>query len=323
MKAAVIFKKGEMPQYVLDFPEPTASGEDIVMNVTAAAVKHLDRSKASGKHYSTKDDFSDAKVIGGDGVGLLADGTRVFALGNTGMLAEKALIGKNKMVTIPDGLDDATAAALPNAVAGSAMALRYRAALKPGDTVLINGATGFTGKIAVQIAKYYGAGKIIVTGRNETSLQALKDLGADITVSLKQSEEDLINQLREINLETTIDIVIDYLWGNSAQTILEALKGKGNFTHKMRFVSVGSVTGDTIQLSSEILRSVDLTISGSGLGSWTKNEMQQLLTEIIPEMFKLAANGKLVVETSTVNLQDIEQLWEQVITDGKRVVVKI
>lgn len=203
------------------------------------------------------------------------------------------------------------------------MALRYRAALKPGDTVLINGATGFTGKIAVQIAKYYGAGKIIVTGRNETSLQALKDLGADITVSLKQSEEDLINQLREINLETTIDIVIDYLWGNSAQTILEALKGKGNFTHKMRFVSVGSVTGDTIQLSSEILRSVDLTISGSGLGSWTKNEMQQLLTEIIPEMFKLAANGKLVVETSTVNLQDIEQLWEQVITDGKRVVVKI
>lgn len=98
MKAAVIFKKGEMPQYVLDFPEPTASGEDIVMNVTAAAVKHLDRSKASGKHYSTKDDFSDAKVIGGDGVGLLADGTRVFALGNTGMLAEKALISKNKMV---------------------------------------------------------------------------------------------------------------------------------------------------------------------------------------------------------------------------------
>ena len=111
--------------------------------------------------------------------------------------------------------------------------------------------------------------------------------------------------------------------GKLWQTILEALKGKGNFTHKMRFISVGSVTGDTIQLSSEILRSLDLTISGSGLGSWTKNEMQQLFTEIIPEMFRLAADGKLVVETSTVNLQDIEQLWEQEIPDGKRLVVKI
>ena len=73
------------------------------------------------------------------------------------------------MVKLPNGIDDAVAAALPNAVAGSAMALRFRAAMQSGETVLINGATGFTGKIAVQIAKHYGAKKIVVTGRNEQS----------------------------------------------------------------------------------------------------------------------------------------------------------
>ncbi len=317
-----MFQGNGMPQYTEDFPEPIVKNEDeILISVKAAAFKNLDKSMASGKHYTTEGDIQLAKVIGGDGVGLLANGRRVYALGVSGMMAEKAVVEKSRMIEIPEGLDDITAAALPNAVAGSAMALRFRAAIQPGETVLINGATGFTGKTAVQIAKYYGAGKIIVTGRNEQTLQLLLPLGADEIVSVSQNDESFIAQIKQIHNNTPIDIVIDYLWGHSAELILETLKGKGGFTHRTRFVSIGSITGDKIQLSSEILRSVDLQLSGSGMGSWTKEEMQKLLKEIVPEMFRLAADNKLKLETLNISLMDIDKLWELEVTDGKRLVV--
>jgi NADPH:quinone reductase-like Zn-dependent oxidoreductase len=319
MKAAVIYSKGELPEYT-DVDEPVIQNEDeLIITVKAAAIKHFDKSIASGKHYSSEDK-KNARIIGGDGVGILEDGTRVFALGN-GMAAEKAVIEKSRMVKLPYDIDDCTAAALPNAVAGSAMGLRYRAEMKAGETILINGATGFTGKIAVQVAKHFGAKKIIVTGRNKESLQSLLLLGADEIISLKQSDENFIAQLKNIHSITPIDVIIDYLWGHTTELILASLKGKGSFTHRTRFISIGAVTGDTIQLSAENLRSVDLTLSGSGLGSWTKTQMQSLFTEILPGMFQLAADGKLKVETIKVNLKDIETLWDMEVPDGKRIVV--
>jgi len=183
------------------------------------------------------------------------------------------------------------------------------------------GVTGFTGKIAVQVAKHYGAKKIIVTGRNEQTLQALLASGADEIISVKQDDEPFISQLKEIHHNTPIDIIMDYLWGHTAELILSSLKGKGSYTHKVRFVSIGSVTGDKIQLSAENLRNADLQLSGSGLGSWTKNEMQQLFSEILPEMFELAADNKLKVETEKVSLADIEKLWDMETPDGKRLVI--
>jgi NADPH:quinone reductase-like Zn-dependent oxidoreductase len=291
--------------------------------VKAAAIKHVDKSRASGKHYSTKNDINEAKIIGSDGVGLLEDGSRVYAIGVSGMIAEKAVIEKSRMVPLPVGIDDLSAAALPNAVIGSAMGLRFRAGMKPGETVLINGATGFTGKIAVQIAKHYGAQKIIVTGRNQQSLQSLLTLGADEIVSVKQNDEAFVTQIKNIYNNTPIDVIIDYLWGHTAELILSALQGGGSFTHKTRFVSIGSVTGDIIQLSAENLRSVDLQLSGSGLGSWTKDQMQKLFGEILPEMFQLAANKKLEVDTTSVNLEDIDRLWDMDVPDRKRLVVII
>jgi NADPH:quinone reductase-like Zn-dependent oxidoreductase len=163
MKAAVMYSPGEKPQYV-DFPDPIVKNDDeVLVSVKAVALKHLDKSRAKGTHYSTSGDQgkvtsgeqAEAKVVGGDGVCLLPDGTRVYALGVSGMAAEKAIVEKDRIVPVPAGLDDATAAALPNAVFGSAMALRFRAGIEPGDTVLINGAASFTGRVAVQIASGY------------------------------------------------------------------------------------------------------------------------------------------------------------------------
>jgi len=324
MKAAVIDQRGGMPQYTTGFPEPAVQNErERMISVKAAAIKHIDRSRASGKHYSASGDLGQAKVIGGDGVGLLEDGTRVYAIGISGMVAEKAVIEGSRMVLLPGSLDDATAAALPNAVIGSAMALRFRAGMKPGETVLINGATGFTGKMAVQLAKQDGAGKIIVTGRNEQALQDLLTLGADEVVSVKQNDEAFVAQIKAVHHQTPVDVIIDYLWGHPAELILSSLKGKGAFTQRTRFVSVGSMTGDLIQLSAENLRSVDLQLSGSGLGSWTKEQVQLLFREMLPEMFQLAADKKLKVDTVRVPLEDIEELWKMDVPGGKRLVVTI
>ncbi|MGE8343836.1 MAG: quinone oxidoreductase family protein [Flavobacterium sp.] len=323
MKAAVVYTKGELPKYA-EFPEPIASNEnEVLVSIKAVAITNLDKGIASGDHYSSEKENQNGFIVGSDGIGILENGTRVYARGISGTIAEKALVEKNRMVVLPDGIDDAMAAAMPNAVAGSAMALRFRAGVKPGETVLINGATGFTGQMAVQIAKHYGAKNIIVTGRNEKGLENLLEIGADEIVSLKQEDESFVSQLKEIHKNTPIDIVIDYLWGHSAELILSVLKGKGNFTHKTRYVSVGSMSGDTIQLSAQILRSVDLQLSGSGLGSWTKEEVKLLFSEILPEMFLLASKNILKVNIETVHLSDIEKMWNAELSDGKRLVVLV
>jgi NADPH:quinone reductase-like Zn-dependent oxidoreductase len=323
MKAAVIYKKGEMPKYA-EFTEPIPQNEnEILISVKAVAITNLDKAKASGKHYSSENQNQNGTIIGSDGVGLLEDGTRVYARGISGTIAEKAVVEKNRMVKLPEGISNTIAAAMPNAVAGSAMALRFRAGIKPGETVLINGATGFTGQMAIQIAKYYGAKKIIVTGRNEKTLKSLLELGADEIISLKQDDKFIIKELIEIHQNTPIDIILDYLWGHSAELIFTVLKGNGSFTNKVRFISIGSITGENIQLSSGILRSVDLHLSGSGLGSWTKEEMKLLFSEILPEMFLLAAQNKLSVNIELVSIMDIEKMWDKEVSDGKRLVVNI
>jgi len=318
-----MYQKGELPQYV-DFPEPVSKNEDeVLVSVKAVSIKHFDKSRASGKHYSSDAPKQEGRIIGGDGICLLANGVRVYGMGVSGMLAEKAVIEKDRIVKVPDGLDDATAAALPNAVIGAAMGLKFKADIKPGDIVLINGATGFTGRVAVQLAKHYGAKKVIVTGRNEKSLLHLLVLGADETITVAQPDEQFIAEIKQAHAKTPIDVIIDYLWGHTAEMLLAVLKGNGSFTHKTRYVSVGAVTGDLIQLSAANLRSVDLQLSGSGLGSWSKGQVQKLFTELLPEAFQLAADGKLKVETISVALKDIARLWDLDVPDGKRLVVTI
>ena len=131
MKAAVIYQKGEMPQYT-NFPEPTVENDDeLLVTVKAVAIKHFDKGRAAGTHYASEKPKTNGQVPGGDGVCLLADGTRIYGMGVSGMLAQKATINKNRIVKLPDGLDDAIAAALPNAIIGAAMGLRFKAEIQP------------------------------------------------------------------------------------------------------------------------------------------------------------------------------------------------
>jgi NADPH:quinone reductase-like Zn-dependent oxidoreductase len=322
MKAAILYAPGTTPKYG-DFADPIVENENhLLLNVKAAAIKNLDKGIASGRHYSSTA-HAEPRTLGMDGVGTLADGTRVYGFGVTGMIAEKGIIDKRRMVNIPAGLDDATAAALPNAVMGAGAAIHYRAKLQPGEVVLINGATGVTGMVAVQLAKHYGASKVIVTGRNAEALHKLLSLGADEVISLKHDDEQIIKQVKELHATTPIDVVIDYIWGHPAELVLAALQGTGSTTHKVRYVTVGAMAGDKISLSSGTLRSSDIEISGSGLGSVNADDMKRLFTEMVPEMFQLAADGKLKIETETLDLKDIETAWDKEIPSGKRLVILI
>jgi NADPH:quinone reductase-like Zn-dependent oxidoreductase len=317
MKAAVLSNLGAIPVYS-DFPDPIVKNENqVLINVKAASIKNLDKIKASGKHYTNFSEFP--VVVGFDGVGVLEDGTKIYAQGITGMIGEKAVIAKNKYILLPNNLDYITAAALPNAVLGEAMPLFHRAKMLKGEVVLINGATGVTGQIAVQIAKYFGASKIIVTGRNPILLKKLKSYGADQTISLEQTDEVIVYQLAEINNQFPIDIVIDYLWGHPLELIIQALK---QITIKrLRIVTVGEMAGSTINLSSGTLRSFPIEILGSGIGSLSMEEMEIFNKELLPEMFKLASQGIITINTQTEKLENIEKAWGKKVEAGKRLVI--
>lgn len=323
MKAAVLHQLGQAPKYE-DFPEPVPQNDNqVVITVKAASIKNLDKGRASGAHYAPHTKFPD--VVGVDGVGVLPDGKRVYAMGITGMIAEKALVDKNRLVAVPDGIDDVTAAALPNAILGAALALKFRAAMTPGKVVLVNGATGVTGKTAVQLAKYYGASKIIATGRNEASLKHLTGLGADEVLSLSQDQNAFVSALKAIHTKTPIDIVIDYVWGTSVEWILHAVKGGGLNTpyHPIRIVTVGNMSGDNMNLGSAQLRSTAIEIVGSGFGSLPAEAFAKMNTETIPELMKLAASGGLHIDTHAVPLKDVEQAWHSHVSSGTRIVVTI
>jgi len=322
MKAIAVMHPGAGPEFVPDFSIPLANREEeVVVRMKAVAIKHLDKMRASGRHYSTQEAAWTPRVVGSDGVGVMEHGQRVYGMGLNGTMAEQAAFDPAMLVAIPEGLDDTIAAALPNAVMGSAMALRFRAKLQAGSTVLINGATGFTGSIAVQLAKHFGAARVIATGRNKMALQGLNALGADEVISLMEDDQFITGRIQEIHRETPIDIVIDYLWGHPATLILNALKGNGRFTPRTSYISIGSMAGDSILLSSAILRSTDLQLTGSGLGSWTKDEVAVLFKNIMPEVFDLAAQGKLKAAVETCHMEDIEQVWNRDISCGKRLVV--
>ena len=318
MKAAILHQLGDVPNYE-EFPDPVATSEDeVLIRVKAASIKQLDRARASGQHYTK---FAQMPTtIGFDGVGELADGTAIYAQGITGMMAEKALVKNHQWTVLPPDIDLATAAALPNALLGAAAALLYRAKIKKGDTVLINGATGTTGKTAVQIARYYGAAHVIATGRNRETLEQLKSLGADEIVSLQDDDKTIINAVKKIQGATPIDIVIDYLWGHPIELILAALDAA---TAPVKIVAVGAMAGAQISLDSGLLRSANIELLGSGIGSLSPAEIGRYNAEVLPQMFDLATSGQLKIDVTTTPLREVKSAWLQAASAGKRVVLMI
>lgn len=316
MNAAIIQSFEQAPVWG-DFREPEPAPGEQVVRVLAAALSNLVRGQASGRHYSASGETP--FIPGWDGVGITSSGQRVYFFGPRapwGAMAELSLAASTRTILVPDALDDITAAALGNPGLASWGALLGRAKLQAGETVLIHGATGVAGQQAVQAARRIGAAQVIATGRDEIGLERLKTIGADRTISLNQSKDTLVRAFgQEWN---RLDVVIDYVWGPSAEALLESARGSGaaEGERRVRYVQVGSISGNPIQLKAEWLRSSGIELFGSGLGSLSAPEIVAAITR----MFNSAADSSgLEIVTDAVPLRDIQAVWSRT-ESGRRIV---
>jgi NADPH:quinone reductase-like Zn-dependent oxidoreductase len=304
MKAAIVQRPGSTPVYG-DFKEPIASAGQGRIAVTAAALSPVVRARASGAHYSSSSHFP--FIAGIDGVGRLDDGRRVYFLlpdAPYGSMAQTTVVSLAQCASLPDELDDVTAAAIANPGLSSWAALKERARFARGETVLINGATGTSGRLAVQIVKHLGARRIVVTGRNASVLESLRELGADDTVALVEDTDSLDRSFQK-HFADGIDVVLDYLWGKSAERILIAGTKAGAEGAPIRFIQIGNSSGGNITLPASAIRSTAIELMGSGLGSIPLprivGSIQELLHATVEAGFELA--------TKSVPLSDVERAW--------------
>lgn len=311
MKAAIVRAPRSKPVYGA-FENPAAQNGQAIISVRASALSQNTKSRASGSHYASDGVFP--AVPGVDGVGYTSEGRRVyFALPEApfGALAEKALAKAEFCIPVPEELDDVTAAAIANPGMSAWAAMMERAHLKRGETVLVNGATGTAGRLAVQLAKYCGAAKVIATGRNEHELEETKALGADVTILFNLTDRDHAGAKRYEEalmreFANGVDVVIDYVWGESARTIIVAMAKAIEDARPVRFVHVGGVSGEeSIDLPGAGLRSSAIVLMGSGV----KSVRASGLLRAIKNVFDATIPAKLQIATKAIPLSEVEAHW--------------
>jgi NADPH:quinone reductase-like Zn-dependent oxidoreductase len=325
MHAAVVTSFATPPTYQ-DLPAPTPSPrspDEVVVDVLAAGLHPRVRSQANGSHYTSSDELP--LVPGIDGVGRAPDGTlRYFVLPDTtmGAMAEQTVVDLRRSVVVPEGSDPVALAAAMNPAMSSWVALRRRIDFRPGQSVLVLGATGNAGRLAVQVAKHLGAGHVVGAGRRPEPLAALTDpaamgtLGADATVSLDGDPADVAGRLGAAAGD--VDVVVDYLWGPPTADALRAI-----VTHRtdpgrpLTWIEVGSVAGPTVDLPSAALRAVRLQIVGSGQGSVPTRD----IVAELPELAAVITGGTFRVDPRPVPLAEVEAAWKDTGADQRIVIV--
>ena len=306
MKAAIIEKFGQGPRYgEFDAPQPEAGQQRVY--VRAAALSQLVRAQAAGRHYSSA---QPPLVPGADGVGVLENGQRVyfaFPRPPFDSMAEQVVVDSGNILPLPDSLDDITAAAMANPAMSSWAALVERLNFQPGQRVLVNGANGASGRLAIQIARHLGAAHIVATARSHSAEAELKALGADAFISLTQPADEL-QAAFQVVLAAGMDAVLDYVWGPSMEALLAALpKALGReAAAPVRVVNMGSLGGEQISLKASMLRSADLQMMGSGLGSVS----QAALLRSIAAAFAAAEAAGLKIATQAWSLAEVAQAWQ-------------
>lgn len=315
MKAALVSGAGLAPVYA-DFRDPVAQPGKSLIRVKAAAISHITRSRATGTHYSSGGEWP--FVPGVDGVGLTQAGERVYFMlpqKPFGAMGEWCLVDERRCFPVPAALSDAAAAAMAIPGMSSWAALLERAQLRAGETVLINGGSGASGRLAIQIARHLGARRVIATARQVNSHAQLRALGADATLTLAEDREALARACRE-EFARGVDIVLDYLWGMSAETLLMAAAQAGAESVPIRYVQIGSMSAADINLPSAVLRSSALTLMGSGVGSIPATRLLQAAQGVL----EAAPAAGFSIATESVPLAQIEHAWNAARSDARIVV---
>jgi len=317
MKAAVLHEIGGIPRYE-DFPDPVAGDDEVVIDVKAVAVENVDKRIAAGAHYASQQYTAQLPAIPAfDGIGALPDGTLV-GFGNPrrpyGALAEKTVVPKGAYMPIAEGIDPAIATVLGTAITG--MSIKTAAGFVPGENVLVQGATGVAGRLAVKVARLLGARRIIATGRDNDQLREVQTLGANTVINTAVPDEALARAYLDAKGDG-YDVVLDYLWGRPTEILLRSLVPKSfAFPKPTRLIQVGESAGAALTLAAESLRTSGVEIYGAAKGL-----SSQTMHEVYSQVVAWVQTGELTFDVVKVPLSDIETAWQRTDLRGSRLVV--
>jgi len=300
MKAAVVNAFGATPLYQ-DFRDPQAAPGERVIAVRAAPLSPIVRALAAGRHYTSGASAGFAPGI--DGVGVDETGRRVYFLfpkAPFGSMAQRSLVADDMVTPVPDTLTDEYAAAIATAGLASWNALSRRARLDGGEVVMVLGATGAAGAMALQVARHFGAGRVIAVGRNAAKLARLD---ADEIIVL----DDGADAALRAHFEAGVDVVLDFVWGEPAARVLAAAAGPvmRSGAPRLRYVQLGNIAGESIALRADLLRSTGLELLGCGIGSIAVKEMVAAAGELLAA----AATTRFDVPFASMPLHAIADAW--------------
>ena len=300
MRAAVVTGVGESPS-VAEVEAP--AGGDVV-EVVAAPINPIDLAVSRGVLATGHPPLP--YVPGCEGVGRTADGRLVWvfggALGRTvnGAMAEQVAIGDAHAIEIPDGADPALAGALGIAGLAGWLPFAWRAPLEGGESVLVLGASGSVGIVAVQAAKLLGAGRVVAAGRSAAGLERAAALGADATIRLDE-QDDLVAAFKEAFGGDGPTYVFDPLWGPPVEAAVQAAQPSATI------VNLGQSAGATADLASAPVRFKCLSILGHTNYAVPKDELVDHYARLVGH----ATAGEIVLDVERVPLDDVADAWRR------------
>lgn len=305
MRAAVVEELGRTPS-IRELDDPSREEGQALVEVTAASLNPVDLAIAAGRFYAFVPPVP--SVPGREGVGRvieadgLAEGTPVYfdsPVSPYGSFAERTLIAEGSAIELPAGIDDALAASLGIAGLAAWLALEWRAGLREGETVLVLGASGAVGQLAVQAARLLGAGRVVAAARSPEGLTRAGELGAEEAVRIGEAD-DLAEAFR-IAGGGGVDVIVDPLWGEPAEAAVAAAN------HGARLVQVGRSAGERATLESRDVRGKMLAI----LGHANASAPPEVRRAAYRRMLDHALAGELTVDLETLPLDEVAQAWRR------------
>lgn len=264
-----------------EVPDPEAPEGGVVLDVSASGVNWADTHQAENSYLAP----AELPLIpGGEVVGTTPDGRRVVALVPGAGYAEKAIAFDAAMWEVPDGVSDGQALGLVLQGTTAWHLLKTSAQLREGESVVVHAAAGGVGTIAVQLAKRFGAGRVIGLASNDEKRELVTRLGADATVD--SGAEDLTAALREANGGPRVDVVLEMVGGRAFEQSLDALAPFGRLVHFGQAGREGAPAVDPGRL---------MGTSRGVLGFWLVHMMRRpdLMTEAMEGMFRMVLDGEL------------------------------
>jgi NADPH2:quinone reductase len=316
MRAAVVSELGRPPEPG-EAPEPAAGEGEVVVEVLATPLNPIDVNVAAGRFYGGHPELpfvpgceAVGRVEGADGlVWVHGEGLGVK---RDGALAERVAAPEAALFAVPAGADPALAGALGIAGLAGWLPVAWRAPVREGETVLVLGATGTVGLVALQAARVLGAGRVVAAGRNPEALDRAREAGADEVVRLDE-EDDLVGAFRTACGGEGPTLVVDPLWGAPLAAAVEAAASGA------RVVNIGQSAGPEATLASAWVRGKQVEILGYSNFAVPRDVLEREYRRLV----EAAVAGEVVIEVERVPLERVDDAWRrQAEGAGRKLVIE-